>query len=407
MKKFNLNVAVWLAATTFGTLSLHAQEFLQTDVVEFVVSPCGTYAYSEVPPPGFHPNTSIGGIFGFGIVADPDKDGWETGSPTAYCGDYVYPGSPVEGFSVQVGDQFKVNGSSFPNCDNAGIPAESLQSMAFGDYRLALWTGAAGGVSVRQATIARNGEAYMVQRVKICNQGSETLDSVFYQRYLDPDPDINWGGSFATNNKVLEDLSAGSGVEARGIVFDNCRITLLSPDDRAQGSYGGFNASKPSQGYYGLGEFVNSGSSTADIGVQLTFKLNDLEPGQCDCAAYAYAFSPSDYPRAYRVARFACGAFDLFEEDEDPDLLASRLFGSNALESDATVFPWLAQPDGFILQDLQEGAYMEVFDLHGRRVAALAATHSAERFSDLPSGMYIVHIRNADGSQRSGKVLVP
>ncbi len=386
------------AGTTF------AQQFLQSDVVEFAISECGTYAANTPPPAGYHPNVSFG--TGFGIVADPDQDGWETGSPTLYCGDYVYPGSPVEGFSLQVGNQYKKNSAGFLNCDDAQILPTSLSTGNFGDFRIAVWTGTAGaGISVRQSTMTKVGEAMMIQRVKICNNSSSDLDSVFYQRFLDPDPEQPWSGGFATRNIVIDPSASGSGVEASGLTFDNCRIALISPDDRSQGSFGGFNGDKPSLSYFGQGAYSNSGSNVADNAVQLTFYMGSIAAGQCDCAAYAYVFKREDYGRATAITNLACSAFDLFEEDEDAEQLASRIFGTNHFEDHASI-QWLAIPGGFQLQNLGAGDYVEVYDLSGRLVHNQFCSTQAYAVTGLAAGLYVVQIRDQQGQVRSGKATV-
>lgn len=388
------------------SLPLSAQDFLQTEVLEFAVSPCGTYYLNEMPPAGYHPSASFGFFNGFGIVTDADADGWEVGSPAPSCGDYISPGSPVEGFSVQVGNVFKTNSNqSFDSCASADIYSNSLSSGPAGDFRLALWTGSRNGLSIRQSTVTKEGEAMMIQRVKLCNNSASTLDSVFYQRFLDPDPDNALSGNFVTRNKVLSDILEGSAVEASGLSIDECKITLLSSDERARGSIGGFFGDKPSFGYYGEGFFINSGSNIADAGIQITFNLGSLEPGECDCAAFAYAFRREDYSRAYTVTAQACSAFDAFEADGDEEALVSRLFGSNAQEIDREL-SWLTIPGGFQLMDLRGDEQVRIYDLGGRLVHTSFSTGNVQTITGLPAGMYLIQVQDQSGMIRSGKAVV-
>lgn len=39
---------------------------------------------------------------GVGFIADYNKDGFASGSPTKYSGDYFIPGTPLEGWSVDL-----------------------------------------------------------------------------------------------------------------------------------------------------------------------------------------------------------------------------------------------------------------------------------------------------------------
>ena len=53
-------------------------------------------------------------VTGIGFIADFNKDGFSTGSPKAYSGDYFLPGSPLEGWSVEYkigsgGNNVKIN----------------------------------------------------------------------------------------------------------------------------------------------------------------------------------------------------------------------------------------------------------------------------------------------------------
>jgi len=401
-KRFTLAVGLG-----FCSLALSAQQFLQTEVLEFAVSPCGTFYTYDLPPAGYHPSAPFGFANGFGIVTDADADGWEVGSPAPSCGDYVAPGSPVEGFSIQVGDVFKTNNANqfFDPCESAEIFSNSLSSGPAGDFRLALWTGSRNGLSIRQSTVTKEGEAMMIHRVKLCNNTAQTVDSVFYQRYLEPDPDQTLSGNFATRHQILPDLLAGSGVEARGYVIDECRIAILSPDDRAQASFGGFFGDKPSFGYYGENFFENSGEAVGDVSIQMTFNLGSLEPGECDCAAFAYAFRRQDYDRAYSVAAQACSAFDAFETDGDEEALVSRLFGSNAQEADRDL-TWLAIPGGFQLMDLRGDEQVRIYDLGGRLVQAVFSTGNVQTITGLPAGMYLIQVQDQTGSLRSGKAVV-
>lgn len=389
--------------------ALSAQQFLQIPDLEFAISPCGTHSSNVLPPEGYHPNVVYSPeLGGFGIVADPDGDGWDVGAPTLYCGDYIYPGSPVEGFSLQVGDAWKTNNGGFDNCGTYNqIPATSLQTRDLGDFRLAVWTGvAAPGVSVRQSTLAKVGELMMVQRVKICNNSGADLESVYYQRYLDPDPDQVYGFNFITRNTVLDGPIGGSGIEGAGTVYDNCRIAMLSADDRSQGSFGGFFGSKPTDGYNGENGFTNTGSNVADVAIQLTFNMGTIADGTCDCAAFVYAFDRDDYRRAYAVSQLVCGAFDAFDEDDNSAKLSAALFGSNYFEENAAV-NWAAIDGGFQLQDIVNGEQIEVFDLNGRLILSRIGNNNIESFTTLPSGMYVVRVSDAAGQIRTAKTLVP
>lgn len=81
-----------------------ANAFMKGDFVEVGINACGAYGSNAAPPAGYHPNV----FSGMGFVADSDMDGWASGSPN-YCGDYFVPGSPVEGWQIQIGGAVYTN----------------------------------------------------------------------------------------------------------------------------------------------------------------------------------------------------------------------------------------------------------------------------------------------------------
>ena len=87
-----------LAGITAEAQIVGANAFMKGNYVEVGVNTCGAYGSNALPPAGYHPTE----FSGLGFVADSDMDGWTTGTPD-YCGDYFVPGSPVEGWEIQIG----------------------------------------------------------------------------------------------------------------------------------------------------------------------------------------------------------------------------------------------------------------------------------------------------------------
>src|SRR6185437_11553504 len=92
--------------------------FLAGNYIEVGVAPNFGFGSTINTPPGYYPRPVVGGgtnsfwnicetscnALGanLGFVADPDKDGWIVGSP-AYYGDYFLPGTPQEGWAIEIG----------------------------------------------------------------------------------------------------------------------------------------------------------------------------------------------------------------------------------------------------------------------------------------------------------------
>ncbi len=68
---------------------------------------------------------------GLGLSADFNRDGWNIGTPTAFVGDYVMPGSAMEGFVV---GYRTVSGGAVTTTVNkgrmVGVPAHLLTCRA-------------------------------------------------------------------------------------------------------------------------------------------------------------------------------------------------------------------------------------------------------------------------------------
>jgi hypothetical protein len=109
---------------SFSALHARAQMdscnvFLQGHYVEVGISPVGSFGSSIGAPAGYHGNVNDGSSYNsscglattgtphLGFVADPAMDGWTVGTPP-YMGDYFLPGSPFEGWELQVGSSGSV-----------------------------------------------------------------------------------------------------------------------------------------------------------------------------------------------------------------------------------------------------------------------------------------------------------
>jgi hypothetical protein len=135
--------------------------YLQGNFVEVGINTCGAYGSDELPPDGYHETYPFTGL---GFVADPGEDGWEEGDPE-YCGDYFVPGSPVEGWQIQVGVTVWTNTDQ--SCPGADIPGDITDYYyAAGEY-VGVWEGdiAAIDLHVTQKTIVPENEVYFLTEV--------------------------------------------------------------------------------------------------------------------------------------------------------------------------------------------------------------------------------------------------
>ena len=111
-----LSLSLLLFTVNSNAQIVSGEVFLQGDFVEVGISACGSFGTENSPPAGYHPTEN-----GMGFVADAGMDGWNTGTPI-YCGDYFLPGSPIEGFGLQIGADVYLNSNNGPMCGNFEIP---------------------------------------------------------------------------------------------------------------------------------------------------------------------------------------------------------------------------------------------------------------------------------------------
>lgn len=302
--------------------------FLQGTHTEVGVTQCGSFGTAALPPAGYH-HTGVGsGVTwpmpagrGLGFVCDAGKNGWGVAGPGAlplWCGDYFLPGSPSEGWGIQIGATSYTNSNASTICQAYMIPG-GLSSYTVGsDYRSVTWSGAVAGVSVNNTTYVPDSGAYFVTKVQLCNTTSSPLYNTFYVRNVDPDNEQPWSGNYTTNNVIRSQGSSTtySLVTAAGLAF-NCYLGIGSIDPRSRVSYGGFfMPTTLSDIWYATGGYVGTvGSSrTRDEAISIAFKIDTLLPGECECFAYAHVLSATDLAAAIGATEsysFTAGSVDI------------------------------------------------------------------------------------------------
>ena len=272
-----------LHQTSFAQL-VSGNSFMQGSFVEVGVTPCGSYGTSPAPPPGYHPRSPGGGM---GFVADFGRDGWSTGSPS-YCGDYFLPGSPVEGWGVEV------SGTSYINSDVCGIsniPGSILSYTSVGGVMTTIWqgtvsSGPGAGLRITQTTTLKAADLFFITSISLCNTTGSTMTNVYYGRNVDPDNDIMLGGSYTTRNIIEAQPrsdSCASLVTATGINF-GCFLAMGAMQQNARVSVGGFSTVAPISGIYrgssgGTGRDTTLGhNSTRDEAISIGYYWASLPP---------------------------------------------------------------------------------------------------------------------------------
>ena len=255
-------------------------------------------------------------------VYDYGHDGWTTGSP-AFMGDYTYPGSPFEGWEMQIGtgrvQAFQSCGGTMSAGGSGGTLAAAPGLTGYsnaGGVIKGNWNGTAniGGasVSVKQETRIDTNASWVVVTTKFYNTTATTTPAIYYMRSCDPDNDESWssiGGAFTTNNYVDYQNDVDHRVQVRATTYTPANqypLALCTKDCRAVAmiypawpitvtqDLAAVWAMTYSGGTYtvatGTGGTHSPTSYVGDISIALVYNLGTLCPGDSTFVSYAYSF---------------------------------------------------------------------------------------------------------------------
>ncbi len=300
--------------------------FLKGNYVEVGVNINGAFGSSEPAPAGYHPrggvsmqNTCTGGCSltqGLGWVSDPNRDGWTVGTP-AYFGDYFLPGSPQEGWSLQVNGVQSNAWNQGAGCGGSPVLFTGSLSGINTGYSFdgvknkAVWEGINGdSITIRQVTSLDTGNLFFSISVTLTNTSAFRRNKVYYMRTVDPDQEVATNGNYRTINNIFYQLPNALNatlVTATGITYLDAFLGLGTLDCRAKCFYctSGLTPSVNCDSLYWQGRSTArySGFDTADAGIGIVFNLGDINPGDSVSFAYAYILNTSDLTKAFEATR--------------------------------------------------------------------------------------------------------
>lgn len=287
--------------------------FLQGCYIEIGISDCGVYGTAEEPPTGPYGEYHGFNLNGLGFIADHEKDGWDiatgSGEPD-FCGDYFSPGSPEEGWAIQIGSDIWENHyigcQGYGSFGSADIDGDIVSYVGAGGIQQGIWEGTLDEddylINITQTTTFPNGALFFLTKVELCNEGTTDIEDLYYMRNVDPDQDVDHCGSYGTTNEIIynppdDDTALVSAIgDACG-----CYLGIGAVDERARVSYGNFfiSPATPEGGWNGdTGEgYYGSGSIACDCAVQITFQV-DIPAGECEIIYFAHVLDPSDLQEA-------------------------------------------------------------------------------------------------------------
>ena len=444
MKPIYFFKSVFTAAAVFIAGTANAQmvgtsAFLKGHYVEVGIGHLGYYGSDTMAPAGYHPHLDpTAGMTNLGFVADPDSTNWDTSAAAHYQGDFFYPGSPFEGWELQV------NG---PRCEafNSGSGTSGSSSFTFGGGTMtafganvsyaasgstvtSIWQGMIDSIQVKQITTLDTNALYFTVQVVLTNLATTPADNLYYFRTLDPDNDESWsGGSFTTNN-LIEHQSVGgiadySVVSATGTGADHQYLALGTGDTASRaviysswpilpsvdistvydetyvGTGAHYTAGAPVPGDIAIGLVINvphlaTVDSAADS-VHRTTSIGALHPANSASFKYFYAFSAAAVPAAVIATM----------QDTAVTTGGSTLAIKNANKAtDVKVYPNPAR-NSISVTSLNTTDNLTLYDMMGRETGQKWSVNvtGTNTFSltDIPAGNYILVVQDESGNMKA------
>lgn len=256
--------------------------FIRNSYVELGLGSEGAFGEGGYPS-SWHYRSNSGQL---GFVANPQANGWST-----YYGDFFSPGSPLEGWGLEVG------GTSYTNFNGSSSIAGALGDPACeidicGNLGGAVdWTGALGDLGVQTQYGVVNDDVFIVMTVTLTNNGASTLSDVYWFRNVDPDNSVMTIGDYATTNTIVSQPDSSTDLASvRATGGDGADLYLMASDPRARVTHGGFYNSDASDIWNGSGFSSSVGASTtADQAISLAIRIGDMAPGQTETFRVIYA----------------------------------------------------------------------------------------------------------------------
>lgn len=247
-----------------------------------------TLSSSTPTPAAVHPRSGTGY---FGFTANPLlTPGW-----TNFNGDFFTPGTPENGWGLEIGGPAGVKTANNRQSSFGDVPIPSTQPISYqyidgcyivdwgGDY-----VGGGYNLHVDVQYHLKEDDLYYTTTVRIRNNGTANIPELYFYRNVDPDNNVSLTGDYSTFNTILYQPTPA------------CNKAVVTAQQSASGSssasymgfgaigdayrvcYGGFSNRDGSDLWnFGPGFTGTMGSTTTgDIGISLSHKTVNLAPGE-------------------------------------------------------------------------------------------------------------------------------
>ncbi len=307
--------------------------FMQGQWLEVAIAPNGSWGNSVNVPAGYHTRGSASTSYtdpgtgttptgnGMDFSFDQGHDGWTVGT-VPWVGSYYLPGTPFDGWSVQIDDTM---GSAFYtdagyNTSEGGIfsgtvdkyigpscidPHAAMAGIFHGTYGLKR-AGLNTAMQIEQVNEVDTFASWLNVTTKFRNTTDSTLKGVYYFASADPDNDVSIGGTYSTHNHIAYQGGPLNEHEVwarppsthqdafSGLATQDCRAKVLiysswppsmTPGNNLDLVYAGTPTAMGST-YYTLGA-----TTLADIAYAVVFNIGNIAPHDSAVITYAWIFS--------------------------------------------------------------------------------------------------------------------
>ncbi len=231
----------------------------------------------------------------FGFVANPQNDGWVN-----YDGDFFTPGSPENGFGMEI------NGINYSNNsvgDNE-IPGSLSNYTVDGNCWSVDWNGNAGGVGIKIKYKFISTELYYTTEVTLTNNTGAPLNDLYYYRNFDPDNNVSISFDYTTTNTIVSQPTPACPkalVSATSNVPWLSYVGIAAIGQQFRVSHGGFSNRDASDIWNGTFPLtgVSGASVFMDEAISMAYKITTLAPGASETFEFVIILDDAQVDEAF------------------------------------------------------------------------------------------------------------
>lgn len=391
---FTIFINSLLFAQLEATMTGDGEAFARGRLIEFGITSYGVYGATVTDTPtGYHDNRIDAG---FGFISNSQDDGW-----VDYDGDFFMPGSPEEGFCIEIDGANYCNNKTSSLTDIVGT-IESA-SVVGGDcsssFAQISWSGSIEGLTIERTYKVSESGLFIQMETSITNTTDTVVPDVFWMHNIDPDNNqtISGGVGYPTDQNLIAQASSITDNISHVIALqepwggeldtDGSGISFYSKNELARVSYGGFANRNASDIWFGIGDstIINSEGATnqADEAISIAFNLGNIEPTETKSFQYWYVTGLTteiEYFTGIEYSAFGTNLTDPEASDGmitifdfTPDETYSVQYDYNGTTIDTT--DYIVNVDGrIIITDLDGGTYNNIIITYGDCVYELPNT---------------------------------